>query len=198
MERNCLVPFLGTFGQGWMRRVHCCDKLALICLLKRGGQHSVALTGQTRLDQGKRKWNAVTIPSETSPRAPNLVHHSYFIGLYTTPSAPASLIKQAFPGASISFFLLKWVAEGTCFCFHQHKAEKTPQSYIRMGCGWLEKNGFPAALYVLKPINWYSVSTISCFVWQVKPALAWWDISGRTFPVPAWHNSHSHSSDVPD
>lgn len=164
MERNCLIPFLGTFGQGWMRRVHCCDKLALICLLKRGGQHSVALTGQTRLDQGKRKWNAVTIPSETSPRAPNLVHHSYFIGLYTTPSAPASLIKQAFPGASISFFLLKWVAEGTCFCFHQHKAEKTPQSYIRMGCGWLEKNGFPAALYVLKPINWYSVSTISCFV----------------------------------
>lgn len=63
----------------------------------------------------------------------------------------------------ISFFSFKWVAEGTCFCFHQHKAEKKTQGYISMGCGRLEKNGFPAALYVLQPINWYSVSTASCF-----------------------------------
>lgn len=204
MDGNCLVPPWGTFGQGWMQKVHCCDKLALICPLKRGGSITAnllsTLCGIDRTTFGSRPeemqcchcpiWD---IPESPKFSAPFIPHWSLYYPLSTSISDKTSL-----PRSLYLIFLAQMGCRRDLLLFPPTQSWKNPQSYIRMGCGWLEKNGFPAALYVLKPINWYSVSTTSCFAWQVKATLAWWDISGRTFPVPAWHNFHSHSSDVPD
>lgn len=168
-------PLLGTAGHGWMQKCCCCDKLALICPRKRGvsvtaNTLSMALTAQTHLDQRED----VPVPSETFPPAQNLVQHSYLIGLFSTPWTPAPLIKQGSPGDSTvsHFSCSNGLQEGLAFVSTNTKLKTPPQGYISMGRGWLEKNGFPAALYVLKPINWYSGSTTSCFACQVKPALA--------------------------
>lgn len=91
---------------------------------------------------------------ETSTTAQNLAQHWAHAGFFPTPSPPGSVITPASPGTPTEsrFSRSDGLQKGIAFVSSNTKLKKT-QGYISMACGRFEKNGFPAALCVLKPIS---------------------------------------------